>query len=192
MLTEWSPLDPFTCDDYDTPTLKKQRDALNQEINEILAERQRIDTAMAELENTPVENLSVEQINAGRTAKEDRFRLLQRELRLRNEQLPNYCRADNQAASAAWDKHEAKIPDIKAGIIKDLEKMGYLPFEENSRLPGQWTPEMLSRHPKMVAAQERSKHLNANATNYSGVHLNRERVEKLTASLTSARNQLVT
>ncbi len=186
----WTILEALTEPEYDTPALKKDRQDVNTEIEAIQQERQRITDALAVLQSTAVENLTIEQMTAARVAREDTFRLLQRELRLRNTLLKDYLRADVDAAGVGLNQISALIPGLEEKVVRDLEKIGFESFDAQSRSPGQWTPEFVSSHPTVVSANAKKNRLFNRATDYSPGHENNACRETVTQSLTSVRNHL--
>lgn len=191
MSIEFTVLDPIETTSFDTPELVAARTACNAEIDAILTERQRIDADLQTVTSIPVEDLTVEQMAAGRRAKEDTFRLLQRELKFRNTLLTEYIDLELETANQAHHKLNDQLAAIDASIIRDLEKIGYKPFIEHNQVPGQWNRGMIMNHPRFLEAKARNAHLLGRATNYGIRRTNRDCCETIQTALTSVRNALV-
>lgn len=191
MSIEFTILDPIEATTFDTPELIAARKACNTEIAAILAERERIDADLQAVKSIPVEDLTVDQMSAGRLAKEATFRLLQRELKLRNTLLAEYIESELATAQKAHDQVNGSLAAIEASIVADLEKIGYQPFAEHNQVAGQWNRGMINNHPRFLEAKARNAHLLGRATNYEIQRTNRTCCESIQAALTSVRNALV-
>lgn len=149
---EWHELNTLEATSWDTPELVKARNACNQEIEAIHEERSRIDSALQALASVDVASIDFDKLEADRKRIDrERLTLLQRELKLRRDQLVPLTRMNKEAASAAYDNLYRQVPEIEANIIKRLESIGYRKFI-TSPVAGSWNPGMVNGHPDRMKA----------------------------------------
>jgi len=193
-LNSWTALSISEAASWDTPALTAERSKIVKEIADIETARENIDKRMAVVESADLASLSVEQINAAREAKEDRFRLLQRELSFRQGPLDVFLRLVHDTADEADKQHEALKPELEAKLAADFERIGYLPRTESSdphRRIGTWNTGMILNHPAMVSYRVKADQIRHVRSNHKPRTDNREMIETLKTSLSAAMRQLV-
>ncbi|WP_437194194.1 hypothetical protein [Planctomicrobium sp. SH527] len=189
MSIEWTPLDQLESLGFDTPELEAAREECNAEIAGIHDEREQIDLALNVIRDTPVDQLTVQQIAKAREAKERNFEVLKRELRLRRGGLSNYYDTLRRAALHAAGEQELVANNIEAEVIAGIEKLG---FEKQSpKWALGYDDAFLRRNRRVFDSRQRRDHLQDFSRNYQASRDNNSVADTLNHALDVAMRQLV-
>lgn len=151
----WQRLDLLPLPPWYPASLKKQAEALNEQIGALLANRASLDSTVAGIKAQDPATVDLVNTVGFPALGETQAELLKTELEVRRRIQAFYASHHHEAEKAAA-KAAKHLSETEAKVLKGLEDMGY-PLEGPDRPP--WIPGMVRAHPEVRAARQRAEGL---------------------------------